>query len=556
MSGEYQDDHILDIVEEINDKYFLPHIQRPFVWREDQMIRLFDSLLRGYPIGTFLFWRTKDDNVRRRKFIDIYFKKYSKDFNIEKLRLEDASTREDRILVLDGQQRLQSLFIALNGKYDAKELYFNILSGEKESDEGTLYEFKFFKIHPENSEENLWVKVKDIVSRLKGKHVYKVDIVDTILENTGIKKREIERRVERNIESLEKAIKSDKRLSYYEEKEEDYERVFDIFVRVNSGGTTLSKSDLLFSFIKLKWKESEAEKEFPNLLEKINGVEQFEFDIDFVLKTSLVLIGSPVKYTVKTFTGGKGNEIAGKIEHNWEKIKESVTTVVDLIGDFRINNKKLLPSKNALIPVIYYSYKYNKKSKSSFDDDDKNIIKKWLLNILLSGTFSGQSDNLLEKARRTLDNLSTEKFPAKEINVEFPSGKKTEVDEEILKDISYRTPESYLLLYLVYPYGVDLNSSSDANYPEQDHIFSKNELETLGYNKEDINRIGNIRLVTSSANNEKRATPYKEWIKSENPEELKLTLIPNNPEDWNVNNYKDFAQKRELLILEKVKEAL
>ena len=126
MSGEYQDDHILDIVEEINDKYFLPHIQRPFVWREDQMIRLFDSLLRGYPIGTFLFWRTKDDNVRRRKFIDIYFKKYSKDFNIEKLRLEDASTREDRILVLDGQQRLQSLFIALNGKYDAKELYFNL----------------------------------------------------------------------------------------------------------------------------------------------------------------------------------------------------------------------------------------------------------------------------------------------------------------------------------------------------------------------------------------------------------------------------------------------
>ena len=77
--------------------------------------------------------------------------------------------------------------------------------------------------------------------------------------------------IERNIERLKNALISDKRLSYYEEKEEDYEKVFDIFVRVNSGGTPLSKSDLLFSFIKLKWKEFEAEKEFPDLLECING---------------------------------------------------------------------------------------------------------------------------------------------------------------------------------------------------------------------------------------------------------------------------------------------
>jgi uncharacterized protein with ParB-like and HNH nuclease domain len=557
--GEYQDAHISDKIEEINDKYFLPNIQRAFVWKGDQVVKLFDSLLRGYPIGTFLFWKTKDSNIRKRKFIDSYYKRYSKDFNIKRLGLEDTSPQRDITLVLDGQQRLQSLFIGLKGKYEDKELYFNVLSGEKENDDGILYEFKFFKNPPKITEKNLWVKVKDTVSKLKEAD-YNSDVRDMILENARIdvtKERNKEKIVGRSIERLEKAILSRKALSYYEEKRTVPEKVFDIFVRVNSGGTPLSKSDLLFSFIKLKWKGFEAEKEFPNLLESINGNGQFDFDVDFILKTSLVLIGSPVRYTVKAFTGQKGNVIAQKIESDWEKIKSGITAVVDLIRDeFKINNKKLLPSKNALIPVIYYSYKKNKKSKSSFDDKDKKIIRNWLLNILLSGTFSGQSDNLLEKARKTIDNLYPRKFPAKEINAEFPSGKKTEIDEEIIKDVSYRSPKSYLLLYLVYPYGINFKPSSDANYPQQDHIFSHDELEKAGYDKEDINQIGNIRLVTTSENQWKSNTPYKEWIKKVSDEKLELALIPDKPEDWDVSNYKEFVQKREQRISKSVKGVL
>ena len=152
--------------------------------------------------------------------------------------------------------------------------------------------------------------------------------------------------------------------------------------------------------------------------------------------------------------------------------------------------------------------------------------------------------------------MSPKKFPAREINSEFPSGKKTEVDEEIIKDISYRSPESYLLLYLVYPYGINFTPSSDANYPQQDHIFSQDELEKAGYDKNDIHRIGNIRLVTANANQRKSYTPYKEWIKTESSKELELTLIPDKPEDWDVNNYKEFVQKREQKILEKIKNLL
>src|SRR3989304_5070946 len=117
--GEYEDKRILDILDDINERYFLPHIQRPFVWKEDQILKLFDSLLRGYPIGSFLFWTTDNTGIRRRKFIQNFYKKYSEDFNVEKLGLEDVdSTKKDITLVLDGQQRLQSLFVSLKGKYD------------------------------------------------------------------------------------------------------------------------------------------------------------------------------------------------------------------------------------------------------------------------------------------------------------------------------------------------------------------------------------------------------------------------------------------------------
>jgi len=93
--------------EEKDGGYWLPNIQRPFVWKEDQIERLFDSIMREYPISTLLVWKTNSE-IKRRKFIDCYK---------SGLKLTDFYVPEDKkakMLVLDGQQRLQSLFIGLN----------------------------------------------------------------------------------------------------------------------------------------------------------------------------------------------------------------------------------------------------------------------------------------------------------------------------------------------------------------------------------------------------------------------------------------------------------
>lgn len=118
--------------------FWLPNIQRPFVWSEDQICRLFDSILRQYPISTLLIWKTKM-GVRRRKFIDNFKEVHRHHLTILKVPDDDKK----KCLVLDGQQRLQSLYIGLRGSYDGKELYLDILSGDLAAPDDVRYKCKF-----------------------------------------------------------------------------------------------------------------------------------------------------------------------------------------------------------------------------------------------------------------------------------------------------------------------------------------------------------------------------------------------------------------------------
>ena len=139
--------------------FWLPNIQRPFVWSEDQICRLFDSILREYPISTLLIWKTTS-GIRRRKFIDNWK---------NTLRLSDFYVPEDtkrKCLVLDGQQRLQSLFIGLKGSFEGKELYFDVLSGDLAAPDDVKFKFKF--LDPASAGFP-WVKFKDLVFTSKKK---------------------------------------------------------------------------------------------------------------------------------------------------------------------------------------------------------------------------------------------------------------------------------------------------------------------------------------------------------------------------------------------------
>ena len=131
------------IVSYLNDPdedggFWLPNIQRPFVWSEDQICRLFDSILREYPISTLLVWKTKA-RARRRKFIDNFKERHREHLGDFKVPDDDRK----KCLVLDGQQRLQSLYIGLRGSYDGRELYLDMLSGEVAAPDDVKFKFRF-----------------------------------------------------------------------------------------------------------------------------------------------------------------------------------------------------------------------------------------------------------------------------------------------------------------------------------------------------------------------------------------------------------------------------
>ena len=564
---EYKRETISTIVEKINKSILLPDIQRPFVWDEDQIYKLFDSLMRGYPINTFLFWeltKEKLDEIEAKQKLSI--KMYSfvdsnTDDNLEEINREKDSYQ----LVLDGQQRLTSLFIALKGSWKKKvrknivvnELYFNLLSGHMESEEGTRFEFKFIdRTHKElyveelNAQDEIslkvWVNVKKIFennlgqSRTRREFINDIIVKDPRLESFRDK-------LDENLDDFDNVLKKQGVLNYFPEDETSYEKVLDIFVRTNSGGTKLGYSDLLFSKIKLSW--TDARDNFKELIVTLNK-NNFEYDSDFILKTCLTLFASKsedIRYSVSNLN----NNLISNIREKWPEIVHSIKLTVDLLDQYCIKDKKQLPSYNALVPVIYWHFK-NKhktyKTDNATDMANHKAIRLWITKALLSGVFGGQGDSVLYKCKEAIDSEpNTNDFPAAKIQSSISSlkNRSMEINNEIFDQYSYRAKESYLFLGICYKNVINFSPRLDGNLPQQDHIFSKKELKDAGITEEKINSIYNIRLVSSLDNNWKSATPFSEWVNSlgnHKDDVFKQHSIPVG--EWTVATYEDFLKKR------------
>ena len=229
------------------------------------------------------------DNIRMRKFIDDYDDTILiKDTYIRTREFEDKS----KILVLDGQQRLQTLFIGLKGTYKKNELYFNVLSGDEHDDEEFRFHFDYFSIEDakvKSGEIEYWYLFKKIVFSRDAAATMRRNIISEMETNGVTISDKMENTIDINVSNIIHLFSTEELIQYYpiDREEIPYEEILEIFIRTNSGGTPLSKSDLMFSLIKLNWED--AEEAFETLLNKINKQGAFKFDIDFLLKSSLVL---------------------------------------------------------------------------------------------------------------------------------------------------------------------------------------------------------------------------------------------------------------------------
>lgn len=547
---------IRKIVKQLNQKdatdggFWLPNIQRNFVWKEEQTERLFDSLMRDYPIGTLLVWKTKS-NIKHRKFIDIYKNNTNfTDFYV-------PENNNCKLLVLDGQQRLQSLFIGLCGSYNDKELYFNILSGSKTPPEDIKYIFKFRK----NTLDDTWVKLKEIVFNENTSRQNERKIVKSIKDRTlSEDEKDI---INDNISLIHNVFRDEAnaRIVYQEFDSVDRPDLYDdddvveIFIRANAGGTPLGKSDLLFSLLASAW--DEAEEKMSNLLEDLNK-EGYAFTRDFVLKTCLTLLDTGASYKIEKF---RKPEIKDRMMSEWGNIENSIRAVKDfLYGNTYLRSKKALKSYLTLIPIIYFHY-HNKDKWDSLKNLDHYIFK-----TLLAGSFGGSPDSLIDNCIKEI--RTNKEFVNKKIfNVIRSSGRSLEISKEDLLSQSYSKRNDLHLLFNMWYKNANYNPSYSGNELSIDHIFPtsilrKIKLETnqkiMKYKQEDRDQIANLMLLTIEENGAGGKGDMKpsEWFNGKSEKYLKQHLIPNNPELWKTKNFEKFIAERKKLIINKFRDEL
>jgi uncharacterized protein with ParB-like and HNH nuclease domain len=500
---KYESISIKKAVQMIDDKkLLLPHIQRPFVWKNDQVKRFFDSIMRDYPFGTLLFWTTKDD-IQLRKFID----NYKDNMDVKSSYIKSSEYKNiEKSLVLDGQQRLQALYIALKGSYNNKELYFDVLSGDKifwDGQDELKYRFDYFtkeEAKENNNKNSHWILLKSIVLSDESSTKIKRDILNRMIKE-GIDTDKVEEKVEDNISKV-KNLFSEMELIYYYPIDStigkiiDYEEILEIFIRANSGGTILSKSDLMFSLIKLSW--DDAEEEFEDLLKVMNKQGGFYFSKDFILKASLVLLDKSAKYAVDKFKGDAGEQNLKTIKNNWTKIVDSFRWMKDFLTYAQINSDDTLPSYNSLIPIVYYAYIHNNKPKSP---KTKYNIQTWLYKALLNGNFRGQSDRVIDNCTDLIKQHSRiDYFPFKELE----DNMKNKLNRVVDINLNIIDANVYLILNLVYLFNKQVTNFQpvlNGNSPEIDHIFPKSKmLKTYKYPSNLVNNIGNYMFLEKSLN--------------------------------------------------------
>lgn len=342
--GVFLDKSIKDVVDGLNVRYFLPDIQREYVWLkkadEKKIEQLFDSILRGYPIGSFLFWKLQKEDIAKSDEQDsdkLNFQLYQFITNYderkphnEKIRIEQI-TRDDLYIVLDGQQRLTSLYIGLKGTrtlkkknaknnnpnaYEEKRLYLNLKHQPNMDNPEDNYEFEFHAQKPENDKEHFWFKVGDI---LELGSVWNYAQEHDLKKGNGLEL----------LETLNKAFHDKQLVSFFEETEKNLNKVLNIFIRVNSGGVKLSYSDLLMSILAASF-SSDIRERMNELVDALKDQGFSNMGQDQVLKTCLLLIGKDTTFELKNFNKQNIKEI----EDNWEKITESIYNATELLETF------------------------------------------------------------------------------------------------------------------------------------------------------------------------------------------------------------------------------
>lgn len=556
----YKTETIKNVVMGISEnKYLLPAIQRELVWDYEQIEKLFDSVLSGYPFGSMLFWKYKKDQSNKDykfyEFIKTY-DEYNKQSNHNQE--HEIGGKEEITGVLDGQQRLTALFLGLKGSlnlhkprtkwdnannFEKKHLYINLFYNKKNEEEyddiQPEYQLRFKtkqQVNKENeNQQALWFKVGDILE-WKEKKDWK-----EIIKNKMISEYQRDN-IEDTCSALYDNLINDNnpRISYYEETTESLDKILNIFVRINSGGTPLDYTDFLMSMIINQW--GDGRENINNAIDNISKDHSFDIPKDIFLRGCLFLTGEDLNFKADNF---KQHTIQ-KIKTEFDNISKYIKASCSIFNDLGYT-KENLRSNLILLPLAYFLMK---SGKIKLDDNDLKSVKRWVQLSILNRVFGSQTTSYLSKLRK--DVVWSVNFPLDQIiKISNSYNKNMDINEDRLDDIIEKakkgSQDSWALLTLLYP----SNNYRDVVFHE-DHIYPYSKL-----NKDQKNSggdfISNLQLLEGGDNISKNDSEPQEWIakycegKNFNISDYKnKNFMPDI--DLTFNNFDEFIKLRKNLI--------
>lgn len=524
---------IRQIIDKINDnQLFVPAFQREYVWKRADAKSLFSSLIKRYPTGTLLTWETTQPPELKGKV------KYKNDMGAVKL-------------ILDGQQRITTIYIIVEGKnppYYTSEEIKNDISGLHVNIE-TL-ELEYYK--KQAMENNpLWVdltevfrakvKASDIRKELKARGTLTDELEDVIDENFEAVRSVMDREFPEQIIPVSASIKE----------------AIDIFYIVNASGVNLTDAELALAQISGYWPEArDLFKAKLFALEK----QGFVFKLDFIIFALLAVthgVGSEMKRL-------HGPENADSIRAAWKKLDDQVLDYVANIlrTHAYVDHSDEVNSVFALIPLIAYVFK---SASGKLSEEEIKKAVKWFYYSQLRQRYASQTPAKLDK---DLSVIRSSKEPFGELLGIIEQERSLEILESEFVGRDIRHPLFSLMRWyfksqnaVCLGTGVSLRQNMGKKYVlEKDHIFPYAALKANGYDVEDrfkyalAQEVTNRAILTQIENRGKSNTAASDYLREANtrfPTALRKQCIPTDEALWAMPAFEKFlAARRGMLARE------
>lgn len=495
----------------------LPEFQRGYVWTRDQVRGFFQSLYRGYPIGGFLTWSTKAETTQTRG---------------------GFSDRDGTVhLLLDGQQRVTTLYGVTRGHlprfFEGNPATLTGLHFSLETEAFEFYAPAKMKDNPQ------WV---DVTALLQNGLASQLMTVTQLAENDAQAYGVYVERLNRITQIKERDVHIDEVTG--EDKTIDV--VVEIFNRVNSGGTKLSKGDLALAAICAAWPEAR-----PTMNEALTAWSDggFDFKLDWLLRNVNAVLTGEAQFS-------KLAEV--KVPHFQAGLKETIDSVAHILntlgGRLGLDHGKVLSGRGAFPVMSRLLHLHGGRFPDALTRDR---LFYWYVHSFLWGRHTGATETALNQDLQALDNGGVDRL----IDVLRRSrGGTLEVrpDDFVGSSMGSRF---YPLLYMLTRVhkaqdlgsGVPLRDGmlGRLNSLQVHHIFPKARLREHGYNRAEINAVANFCFLTQDTNlrvGARNPADYLPEITMRAPGALESQWIPMDPDLWRVENYPDFlAARRELL---------